>query len=183
MQTDEQARRAVLDYMSRPDYRPMTQRELLHRLHVAPGQRADVRRLLGALVREGRLSRRRGGRLALRAGERVTGSLRRHRDGYGFVVDDAGGPDVFVAPPNLGAHLSGDRVAVQVTRRTRGNRLEGVIVRTEERRPRRMLGVFRGPDAGGAIQPLESGIDWPTSRNGWTCSSTSSRSRRPATRW
>jgi ribonuclease R len=166
MRGDDDARRAVLEYVSRPDYRPLTQRELLHRLHVAPGERADVRRSIGALLREGRLARRRGGRLALRAGEgeraSVTGVLRRHRDGYGFVIDDAGGPDVFVAAPNLGAQLSGDRVAVQVTRQSRGNRLEGVVVRTVEKRPRTMLGVFgeRGP-GGGEVRPFESGLPSP----------------------
>ena len=168
MRGDDDARRRVLDLLSRPDYRPLTQRELLHRLHVAPGERADVRRLLGALLREGRLTRRRGGRLALRASERaseraaVTGVLRRHRDGYGFVIDDAGGPDVFVAAPNLGPQLSGDRVAVQVTRRSRGNRLEGVVVRTLERRPRTMLGVYaeRAP-AGGEVRPFEAGLPSP----------------------
>jgi len=156
--SDEEARRAVLDYMARPDYRPLTQRELLHRLHVEPARRSDVRRLLGLLVRDGSLARKRGGRLALREKDRITGSLRRHRDGYGFVVDDAGGPDVFVAPPNLGSHLTGDRVVVQVTRRTRGTRLEGVIVRTVERRPRKALGVYRANGTGGSIQPFEAGL-------------------------
>ncbi|HXV76257.1 MAG TPA: ribonuclease R [Candidatus Polarisedimenticolaceae bacterium] len=161
MPVDDEPREALLEYLSRPDYRPLTQKQLLHRMRVAGQAREHVRRAIRGLQDEGRLASGRGGRLMLRAPERVSGVLHRHRDGYGFVVPDEHGLDVFVAPPNLGDHLSGDRVEARITRRGRGNRLEGVIVRTIERRSRRSLGVFFGSPPGGSVQPFEAGLSDP----------------------
>jgi ribonuclease R len=158
MRPDDDHRQALLDYLSGSDYRPLTQSQLLHQMQVPPEQRRTVRRLLRELLSEGRIGRLPGGRLAARTPERVQGLLHRHRDGYGFVVTEEEGPDVFIAPPHLGDNLSGDRVAVRVTRQSRGNRLEGVIVRTLERRSRRALGVFMGAAPGGNVQPFEAGM-------------------------
>lgn len=158
MRPDEDQRQAILDYLSGSEYKPLTQSQLLHRMHVPPERRGTVRRLVRELLREGRIARVSGGRLAARAPDKVQGLLHRHRDGYGFVVTEEEGPDVFIAPPNLGNNLSGDRVAVRVTRQSRGNRLEGVIVRTLERRSRRALGVFMNSPPGGSVQPFEAGM-------------------------
>jgi len=158
MRSDEDNRKALIDYLSGDEYRPLTQSQLLHRMNVPPERRRAVRGLIRELLREGRLSRLSGGRLAVHASESVQGLLHRHRDGYGFVVTEEEGPDVFIAPPNLGDNLSGDRVVVRVTRRGRGNRLEGVIVRTLQRRSRRSLGVFMGVPPRGSVQPFEAGM-------------------------
>jgi ribonuclease R len=161
MSTDDSAKKSLLDYLSRPDYRAMTQKQLLHRMNVPAGERPAVRRAIRELQQEGRVARVKGGRLVLRAPDRMSGVLHRHRDGYGFVVPEGEGLDVFVAPPNLGEHLSGDRVEVKVTRRGRGNRLEGVIVRTIEKRSRHSLGVYFGRSPGGSVQPFEAGLSQP----------------------
>jgi ribonuclease R len=158
MRPDEDQRQALLDYLSGNDYKPLTQSQLIHRMHVPPERRGTVRRLIRELLSEGRVTRVSGGRLAVRAAERVQGLLHRHRDGYGFVVTEEEGPDVFIPPPHLGKNLSGDLVLVRVTRHGRGNRREGVIVRTLKRRSRRSLGVWMGSPPGGSVQPFEAGM-------------------------
>ena len=158
MRPDGDQRKALLDYLSGSGYKPLTQNQLLHKMNVEPDRRGTVRRLLRELLREGRIARVSGGKLAVRAPAKVQGLLHRHRDGYGFVVTEEEGPDVFIAPPNLGDNLSGDRVVVRVTRQSRGNRLEGVIVRTLQRRSRRALGVFIDSAPGGSVQPFEAGM-------------------------
>jgi ribonuclease R len=149
--------------MQRADYRPMPQRELLHRMHVGPDQRPAMRVLIREMLGRGTLIEGPGGRLiapGAPGSDRLRGTLQRHRDGFGFVVPEDGGDDVFVAPRNLGGARSGDRVVVRVDRRGRGggSRREGVVVETVERRHRRVLGVLRASDRGFVVHPFDSAI-------------------------
>ena len=161
---DRQSRieRALLDCLGEADYEPMPQSQLLHRMHVPGDRRPGVRRVLRHLVESGRVIEGKGGRLRLPEGEgTVTGLLHRHRDGYGFVAPEDDGSDVFIPPPYLGSNLSGDRVVVRVTRQGRGDRREGVIVRTVTNRSRELLGVFQKLEKGGRVQPFDPAMAQP----------------------
>jgi len=148
--------RALRDFLRRPDYEPMTQRQLIHRMNIPPAQRPALRRLIKRGVAQERFVSLSGGRLAAAIERKAaTGTLQRHPDGYGFVVLDGGGEDVFIPPRSLGAGLSGDRVAVRLTGRGRGRRLQGVIVETLRSRSRRLIGVFRGTGRSGVVHPFD----------------------------
>ncbi|HZN55780.1 MAG TPA: ribonuclease R, partial [Candidatus Polarisedimenticolaceae bacterium] len=97
--------------------------------------------------------------------------------GFGFVVPDGGGRDVFVPPPSIGDRRDGDRVQVVVVRADRDGRLQGEIRRVVERTRRRVVGVYRAGvveaydrrfeggivipagEAGGAVNGLVVGVD------------------------
>src|SRR3989454_1037921 len=87
----------------------------------------------------------------------VAGRLQRHPRGFGFVVPDAGGPDVFVPPRALGDLLDGDRVAVRVVRDDGRGRSEGEIVRLLQRTQKRVMGVFHsaGRRGGGTVRAYD----------------------------
>jgi len=87
----------------------------------------------------------------------VAGRLQRHPRGFGFVVPDAGGPDVFVPPRALGDLLDGDRVAVRVVRDDGRGRFEGEIVRLLQRTQKRVMGVFHsaGRRGGGTVRAYD----------------------------
>jgi ribonuclease R len=153
---EESAERALLGYLRRSDYRPLAQRQLLHRMHVSSDQRPLLRRLIRRLLDEGKIAKIRGGRLvAGGAGGAVTGKLHRHRGGFGFVAPDGGGEDLFIAPPDLGAGMTGDRVSARVTGRGPRGRLRGVILETVERRSRRIVGLFSLSGRAGKVQPFD----------------------------
>jgi ribonuclease R len=157
------AERAILAYLGRSDYRPIPLRELLHRLHAPREARPLVRVLVKELLREGKLVRQRGDRLAAApSSDEVRGLLERHRDGYGFVIPEDGGPDVFIPPRGLGRAFHGDQVVARVIQR-RGGRSEGLIVDLLERRSRRVFGVFRARDGGGTVLPYDAGGGGPIS--------------------
>ena len=44
----------------------------------------------------------------------VTGVVSAHRDGFGFLITDDGGADVYLPPAEMRQLLDGDRVAVMV---------------------------------------------------------------------
>ncbi len=153
-----EAERAILEFLGGADYRPMPQRELLHRMHIHRDDRAAIRRLLRRLIQDGRVQKIGGGRLVVtRSGDRVQGVLRRHREGYGRLVPDGGGEDVFIPPRHLDGAGTGDRVKVRISARGRDGRLHGVVTQVLGRRNREILGVFVSSGSSGTVQPFDSG--------------------------
>jgi ribonuclease R len=158
----ESPEETLLAYLGRPDYRPLPQRRLLHVMQVPGDRRPAVRAAIERLLAAGKLVKLRGGRLASAPRDgTVVGILQRQRDGYGFVIPDDGGRDLYVAPRHLEGLLSGDRVRARVTGRGRGDRLEGAISEVLERRPRRVLGVFRADGREGSVHPFDPSLAWP----------------------
>jgi ribonuclease R len=71
----------------------------------------------------------------------VAGRVQGHRDGFGFLVRDGGGPDLFLSPREMLKVLHGDRVLVKPTGEYRG-KPEATIVEVIERRTNRLVGRF-----------------------------------------
>jgi len=162
-------RESILAFLSNSDYEPMPQRVLMHRMHVDPQQRGEFRRALQELRRSGKVIRLSRGRLARARGgaevtsERgdgssVTGILQRNRAGFGFVVSDSGGDDLYIPAHDLGEGMTGDRVLARVTGRGKSGRVRGRIEETLERRSRRVLGLFREDDRGGDVFPFDPSV-------------------------
>jgi len=91
-------------------------------------------------------------------GERLTGRLSVHRDGYGFVAPESGGDDVFIPARYLRGNLHGDKVEVELERRTGGGKREGRIVRILEQGVTRVVGRYRKGERDGVVTPDEQRI-------------------------
>ncbi len=88
-----------------------------------------VRRRLIAMSRDGQIiSNRRGAFGALSKMDLIRGRVQGHKDGYGFVIDNEGGEDVYLANRQMRAVFDGDEVVVRADRRDRRGRKEGTIV-------------------------------------------------------
>ncbi|MCC3263901.1 ribonuclease R, partial [Paenibacillus polymyxa] len=71
-------------------------------------------RRLGAMERDGQLLPNRKGVLLLATKlDFVAGKVLGHRDGFGFLLRDDGGPDLFLSPREMLQVLHGDRVLVK----------------------------------------------------------------------
>ena len=133
--------------------RPLRRRVILSRLDLTEDQRAAARKTLKDLVRSGDLIRLKGAFYTLpRRHELVTGVLRAHPQGFGFVtpVDpslaDASSSDVYVHRENMSTALDGDTVLVRCLppspyKREKGP--EGVIVEIVKRRSSQIVGTLR----------------------------------------
>ncbi|MDE0856799.1 MAG: VacB/RNase II family 3'-5' exoribonuclease, partial [Nevskia sp.] len=104
-------------------------------------QEAFIKRLV-AMTREGQLFPvdRRGayratGQEAVKTPppDLVEGKVSMHRDGYGFLASDSGGPDVFLPPRQMRGLMHGDRARVRVTETDARGRREGALVEVIER--------------------------------------------------
>ncbi len=71
----------------------------------------------------------------------IAGKVQGHRDGFGFLLRDDGGPDLFLAPREMLKVLHGDRVLAKPDGEYRG-KPEATIVEVVERRTNKLVGRF-----------------------------------------
>src|SRR5438132_696548 len=96
---------------------------------------------LAAMERDGQLMTNRKGALCVVAKlDLISGTVQGHPDGYGFLVPDDGGADVFLSPAEMRRALHGDRVTVRKTGVDRRGRPEGTIVDVLARANREVVG-------------------------------------------
>jgi ribonuclease R len=122
---------------------PLSPAELAERMGAhRPETMVGFDRRLGAMERDGQLLPNRKGVLLLATKlDFVPGRVQGHRDGFGFLVRDDGGPDIFLSPREMLKVLHGDRVLVKLSGEYRG-KPDGTIVEVIERRTNKLVGRF-----------------------------------------
>ncbi len=102
-----------------------------------------LRRRLRAMERDGQLiCNRRGGYGVVKKMDLIRGRVIGHPDGFGFLVPDEGGDDLFISAKRMRGLLHGDRVVVQVVGKDHRGRLEAAPVEVLERANHRVVGRF-----------------------------------------
>ena len=123
---------------------PMQRKELAAALNVASDDSREIlRRRLIAMVRDGQLVRTR--RKAFGLPERmdlVKGRISAHRDGFGFLIPDDGGSDLYISSREMRKVLHGDRVLAAVTGTDHKGRREGMIADVLERANDSIVGRY-----------------------------------------
>ena len=110
-----------------------------------------IRRRLKAMVRDGQLLRNRKNLFGLaRQMGMVCGLIQGHPDGFGFVIPEAGGEDIFLSAREMRQVLHGDKVMVRAVEGERRGKLEGSIVEVLQRNNQTVLGHYH----------LDSGIGY-----------------------
>ncbi len=95
------------------------------------------------MERDGQLMPNRKGVLLLASRlDFVPGRVQGHRDGFGFLIRDDGGPDLFLAPREMLKVLHGDRVLARISGEYRG-KPDGQIVEVLERGTQHLVGRLR----------------------------------------
>ncbi|MGB0514180.1 MAG: ribonuclease R, partial [Wenzhouxiangellaceae bacterium] len=124
--------------------RPVTRRELSEDLGLdhAESDRL-VKPLLLELIRDGKVVRNRRAAYGLAEHmDLVRGRVSAHPDGFGFVIPDQDGDDLFLAPRQMRQVFDGDRVLAAVSGVDRRGRKEGQIVEVLERVRTQIVGRF-----------------------------------------
>lgn len=146
--------RKVLSFLKENTGHAFKSRELFKKLSVANSDYPVLKDLLRGLAEEGRIVRYKGNRYgAAQPKTRIEGVLHVKTQGYGFLIREDGGEDVFISQRNMGSALHGDRVAAELWAKPSGRLAEGKIVSVLERGRERMVGVFQETDTYGYVIP------------------------------
>jgi ribonuclease R len=102
-----------------------------------------LRRRLRAMERDAQLITNRHGDYGItRKMDLIAGRVVGHPDGFGFLVPDEGGDDLFMSPKQMRSLLHGDRILASVIGIDRRGRREGGVVEILERANQRVVGRF-----------------------------------------
>lgn len=123
---------------------PLTLGRLAEELRIKDEQDLEaLRRRLNAMERDGQIIRnRRDGYGLVTKMDLVCGRVIGHPDGFGFVVPDEGGGDLFLPARHMRTVLHGDRVVARITGIDQRNRREGALVEVLERNTKELVGRF-----------------------------------------
>jgi ribonuclease R len=114
-------------------------------LDIADFERESFSRRLGAMARDAQLlQNRRNDWLIPDKADLLKGRVQGHPDGFGFLVREDSGPDLFLAEKEMDKVLHGDHAIARVVGVDRKGRPEGKIVEVTERANTRIVGrVFQ----------------------------------------
>jgi ribonuclease R len=120
---------------------PLAPDDLAHRLGIAETDLTAIAARVAELERDGRVLVNRKGEVCIVAKlDLVTGKVLGHPDGYGFLVPDEGGDDLFLSPREMHKVLHGDRATAKRVGVDRRGRPEGEIVDVLVRANRDVVG-------------------------------------------
>jgi ribonuclease R len=143
---------AVVRLLSRGE--PVQFREMLKALGVSRWDRSQFEEHLDRLVEHGEIVRLPGRVYALPgAGGGVRGKLSIHPDGFGFVMPEEGGDDLFIPRTYLREFMNGDLVEAQVVSQRRDGKREGRITALIQRGVTSIIGRFEAIGKGGRVVP------------------------------
>jgi len=170
----------ILSHIQRQPKQTAGYKQLMREMRIKGHERRQLETRLRALVRRGDLHEvgrdrymipgskpgRGAERMTERARDRnlVAGRLSMHRDGFGFVtpenetIREQTEGDIFIAPPNIGLAMHGDRVLVDVGKKKGDGRVEGRIVKIAGRAQSTVVGVFHYGEHQNVVRPFDEKI-------------------------
>ena len=152
-QTFEKRKKVILDFMSDDLYVPMKIKEMAVVLQIQGEQRDELRKVLDALVEEGKITLSKRGKYSRGHAARLKGAFQANARGFGFVTPEDGGDDVFIPEENLNGAFQGDEVEYIITASPSGRRREGKIVNILSHGVTRIVGLYERVKNFGFVRP------------------------------
>ncbi|MBF6616136.1 ribonuclease R [Pollutimonas thiosulfatoxidans] len=134
--------REVILQQLRSHKKPVSPEDLAQVLGSELPMSIGLERRLKAMERDSQVVSDAQGRLQLNSkSEFIAGKVQGHRDGFGFLIREDGGPDLFLSPREMLKVMHGDRVLAKPDGEYRG-KPEATIVEVVERRTDKLVGRF-----------------------------------------
>jgi ribonuclease R len=174
--------KSILRHIEQQPHQSAGYKQLVREMALRGQERQQLGDRLRALVKSGQLIETSRDRytMASHAAARqnlIAGRLSMHRDGYGFVVPNAGQRstiegDIFIPPPAIGSAMHGDQVLVELGRKKEDGRGEGKILRVLTRGNPTVVGTFHRGPRNNYVTPIDEkvqqqiiiprGLEWPS---------------------
>ena len=137
---------------------PLVFEQIAHDLeHQGEAELEGLRRRMGAMIRDGQVVKNRRGGFGLATSmDLVQGRVQGHKDGFGFLVPEKGGDDMFLSAREMRKVMHGDRVMARVSGVDRRGRSEGAIVEVLEHCTTTVAGRYFFQDGVSGIVPTQT---------------------------
>ncbi len=120
---------------------PLSREKLGELLEISAGEEEMFNRRLQAMERDGQIMRNRKQAICIPDKlDLIKGTVHGHPDGYGFVLRENGGDDLFLDAKEMRKVLHGDKVMVRTVGLDRRGRPEGAVVEVLQHVNQRMIG-------------------------------------------
>ncbi len=137
-------RAEIVGYLQSRSDQTFKGRDLASRLKIPKHEYPEFQKILRELFQSSTIARYKGHRYGrARQVISITGSLLVKSQGFGFVIRDDGGEDIYIGRRNLGSAMHKDRVRVEIRQTTAGRLSEGRVVDVVQRARERLVGVFQ----------------------------------------
>ena len=134
------SREFILDVLAKEGV-PLSRERLAELLEIHEDEEEMFNRRLQAMERDGQLIRNRKGAICIPDKlDLIKGTVQGHPDGYGFVIRESGGDDLFLDGKEMRKVLHGDKVMVRMVGLDRRGRPEGAIVEILQHVNQRLIG-------------------------------------------
>lgn len=151
--TFEKRKKVIYDFIRDDYYVPMKIKEIAVVLQIPGEQRGELRRVLDALVDEGKISISKRGKYSSKTQQRMSGLFEANARGFGFVTPSEGVDDVFIPEENINGAFQGDEVEYIITKSQTGRRKEGKIVRVVSHTVKTIVGLYEKNKNFGFVRP------------------------------
>jgi len=123
---------------------PLNRNQLNRALQLSDYDQVEaLRRRLRAMERDGQIMRnRKGAYCSVDKLDFIRGKISAHRDGYGFLIPDEGGEDLYLSAKQMSVVFDGDEVLCQGSGFDHRGKREGKIVEVLVRNTRQVVGRY-----------------------------------------
>ncbi|MCB6609825.1 ribonuclease R [[Clostridium] symbiosum] len=149
----ERRKKVILDLMNDKNYVPMKVKELAILLDIPKEKRRELKAVLEALLKDGKLSLSSKGKLGKPETFSITGTFSGHPKGFGFVTVEGRDSDVFIPGDRTRGAMHGDRVQIVIEEEEGGRRAEGCVIRVLEHANESLVGTYEKSKGFGFVIP------------------------------
>lgn len=148
-------KQAILELIGQEGYIPLKLKEIATVMGVPSEDRPEFEEMLGELIAQGKLIRtKRGKFVAPKTINLIAGTFQGHPKGFGFLVLDEEGKDIFIPASGVNGAMHKDRIMCRITRpATEEKRAEAEVVEILERGPQNIIGTYEQSQNFGFVVP------------------------------
>jgi len=145
----------IIDFLLENSKKPLKIKELSQKLGLKASDRSKLRRIMKNLTKRGDIVQLKGRKYTHPKNSKLfTGRIKRHPDGYGFVIPESkGDKDLFLTSSNFRHAMHGDKVLVRIDKKKHNGRIEGSVVKIIEREKKILVGKFECFNGSYVIKP------------------------------
>lgn len=149
----EQRKRMIYDFICDELYVPMKLKELAILMQVPKRDRAELTRVMDALVEDGKVELTKKGKYIKSEKKYEIGVFTSHPKGFGFVTIEGMDEDIFIPAEQVNGAMHMDTVQLVISPTTGGKRREGTITKILSHGMNEVVGTYEDNKTFGFVVP------------------------------